>query len=138
MPTNDCLRKFIVGIFIMIRLAIVVIFCFAFVYLIDVSIKTIKFISRHFSSIWDYSSHKGNEVNFYVAVCIAIIMALFLLLDVLVIIYAMISARHFCSAIKNFSLIFVNFIKDYIYPEEVQDDVIAGLYNEDAEKIRMT
>jgi len=65
-------------------------------------------------------------------------MALFLLFDVLVIIYALMSARHFCSAIKNFSLFFVNFIKEYIYPEEVQDDIIAGLYNEDAEKIRMT
>ena len=77
-------------------------------------------------------------MNFYVAVCIAIVMSLFMLIDVLLIIYAILSARHAFTAIKNFSIIFVNFIKEYIYPEEVQDDVIAGLYCEEAEKIRMT
>jgi hypothetical protein len=69
---------------------------------------------------------------------IAIVMIIFDLILVLLLIYAIFRARHLCSAIKNFGVFFINFVKDYIYPEDVRDEHIKGLYSEEAEKIRMT
>ena len=99
-------------------------------------VGTIKFVTTHFKEI--LHPEKDNVLNFYIAVGIAVFMCLLFLAIALVLLYALCTLSSFISAVKNFCLSFVNFVKDYIYPEEVQDEHIAGLYSEEAEKIRMT
>jgi len=130
------MRKFVVGIFVTIRLVIVVGIFFAAMRFIDLGVLTIGFVKRHFPNIG--SPAKNNRINFYIAVSIAAMMVVILLSVVLIIIYACATVRAPGAALRNFGVIFVNVIKNYIYPEEVQDDHIVGLYSEEAEKIRMT
>jgi len=84
--------------------------------------KTIEFVSDHYKEIGDTT--KENATNFYIACVISLIVSIILVLLALIILYALYSARHFVKASKNFCLFFANFLKNYIYPEEVQDDHI--------------
>jgi len=99
-------------------------------------VKTIEFVSKHHKEIGDTT--KDNATNFYIACVISLIVSIILVLLALIILYALYSARHFVTASKNLCLFLANFLRDYIYPEEVQDDHIKGLYCEEAENIRST
>ena len=99
-------------------------------------VETIGFVKVHFKAI--LHPEKNNVTNFYIAVGIGVAMCLLFLFIALVILYALCTLSSFFSAVKNFCVFFVNFIKELIYPEDVQDEHICGLYSEEAEKIRMT
>jgi len=91
--------------------------------IIDITGYTYGFLINHFKEIGS-GNHHGDEVNFYLAVIIAIFMSLTGLLILIVLIYALFSVKKICSAARGFGVILINAIKDYIYPEEVQDDII--------------
>lgn len=81
---------------------------------------------------------KGNDINYYAAYVISVIMILILAALVVLILYAMFSVRRLFSAIKNFCMWFLTVLRDFIYPEEMDDEHIAGLYSEEAEKERVS
>ena len=135
LPSNDCIRKLVVGLFVIIRLCICALMFVDLIFVGYICFHIVDFCKNHMSKIG--SSNKNNEMNFYIAFGIAIFIGIVALALVILIIFAICSVRNMCSAIRNFGVFFVNFLKNYIYPEEVQDEHIAGLYSEEDTEARL-